>query len=62
MTRSIDSLAESGLIFLSARSSFHSELAGAMANLDDSKLSSSEGSANGRSDKSEDMDEDLLLG
>jgi hypothetical protein len=54
MAWSEDSLAESGLVFTSARSSFHSEIADAMANLEDYAWDSDlEESAHSRRDKSE---------
>lgn len=57
MAWSEDSLAESGLIFTSARSSFHSEIADAMANLEDYAWDSDlEEIANPRRDRSEDLD------
>ena len=53
-SRSIDSLMESG-IFFSARSSFHSELAEAMAILDSAAVSPS------GTDQFEDFEENLIL-
>ncbi len=58
-TRSIDSLMESGLFF-SARSSSHSDLVEAMANLNSATISSSDGSVDGKEDKFEDSQETLI--
>lgn len=55
MSASVDSLAESGLTFVSARSSFHDELAKAMANLENTRLSDSDGSVDGEVDKLEEI-------
>lgn len=52
-SRSVDSLIESGL-FLSARSSFHSDLAEAMSTLDSATVSPS------KSEKFEDLEENLI--
>lgn len=52
-SKSIDSLAESGL-FLSARSSFHSELAEALARLDSAAVSPT--SSDMKADKFEDVE------
>jgi hypothetical protein len=56
-SRSIDSLIESGLSF-SARSSFHSELAEAMAKLDSAAVSPS--GSDKKSDKFEDFEGNLI--
>jgi hypothetical protein len=50
MAESPNSLAESGLLFHSARSSFHSDLADAMASLEEARFSDSEASTDGKSD------------
>ena len=55
--RSIESIAESGL-FLSARSSFHSELAEAMARLDSAAISPTDSEM--KSGKFEDVEQNLL--
>lgn len=56
-SRSIDSLLESGF-FLSARSSFHSELAEAIAKLDSAAVSPTD--SDKKSDKFEDSEENLI--
>ena len=56
-SRSIESLTESGL-FLSARSSFHSELAEAMAKLDSAAISPT--NSDKRSDEFENAEENLI--
>ena len=56
-TRSVDSLAESGF-YLSARSSFHSELAEAMMKLDSAVVSPTDSEI--KSDRIEDVEEKLI--
>lgn len=56
-SRSIDSLVESGF-FLSARSSFHSELAEAIAKLDSAAVSPTD--SDKKSEKFEDYEENMI--